>query len=302
MKTDFPLRDRLSRLRLAGKEIRTRFLWWPPPPLPATAQVLYRSSDPGRRLKRVYWRGARPGCYRLDWSDAGAFDLDARRGRVRCFLRPRASATAVEEVLRGPVCSFFLLEQGFEALHAGAVAIAERCVAFVGPAGAGKSSLVASLTQLGSKFLSDDVLPLRCQGRLVRAYPGLPQLRLVPQAVRTLGLDRRVGWKTRWKATLPIPESSRRVSYPIARIYLLDRRNVSRPAPISLKPLSPREAFLALVAHTMNEALNATWRLERQLRLFGWLATRVPMRRLAYPSGFEQLERIRQSILRDLES
>ena len=295
-------RVRLSRLRLAGKEIRSRFSSSPPPPLQGAAEVLRRSIHPTRQLESIYWRFARPGCYRLYWSDAGTFDLDSRRGFVHCFLPAHPSLTAVEEVLRGPVCSFFLLEHGFEPLHAGAVVLGGRCVALVGVAGAGKSSLVAYLSRHGAKFLSDDVLPLRCQARLVRAYSGLPQMRLTPQALSAVGKGLPLMWKTRWKATLQVRRAPRHVSYPMARIYLLDRREAMRPKRVELIPFSPRDAFLALVAHTTNDALATTSRMQQQLRIYGQLAARVPSRRLIYPSDFQELESVRRSILEDLKS
>ncbi len=296
------VRAQLSRLQLAGKEIHTHFRSSTPPPLPEGAQLLRRWSDPARRLVSTYWRYACPGCYRLYWSDAGTFELDSRRGFVRCFVPSRPSMTAVEEVLRGPVCSFFLLERGFEPLHAGAVVFGGRCISFMGVAGAGKSSLVAYLTKRGARFLSDDVLPLRCQGHLVRAYPGLPQLRLAPQAIAAMGEGLPLMWKTKWKATLRVRTVPRRMSYPVARIYLLDRRGTSQPGRIDLVPLAPREAFLALVAHTTNDALNTAWRMQRQLRVYSQLAAHVPIRRLRYRSGFQELEQVWQAIIEDLKS
>jgi hypothetical protein len=236
----------------------------------------------------------------LYWSDAGVFDLDPNTRQVRCFLLARASASAVEEVLRGPVCSFFVMEQGLEPLHAGAVVIANRCVAFVGRPAAGKSTLVAWLTRTGARFLTDDLLPLRWRSGAVRALPGLPQLRLAQSHVFDLGWKDARRRKNGRKVTLPMDPGSTRVSYPLARIYVLDRARPSRRAKASLSPMAPLQAFQMLVANTSNDALDASWRLRRQMRIYGWMAAHVPTRRLAYPDGLEHLARVRQLLLEDL--
>lgn len=292
---------RFQSLQIAGRQIRIAFLRNPPPPLPKDAQVIRRWSDTASPLRSVYWRIANPRSYRLYWSDAGVFDLNPNTQQVRCFLLARASASAVEEVLRGPVCSFFVMEQGLEPLHAGAVVIANRCVAFVGRPAAGKSTLVAWLTRTGARFLTDDLLPLRSRGGAVRALPGLPQLRLAHRHVSDLGwkgvLPAR---KNGRKVTIPMDPVSTRVSYPLARIYVLDRARPSRRVKASLSPMAPLQAFQMLVANTSNDALDASWRLRRQMRIYGWMAAHVPTRRLAYPDGLEHLARVRQLLLEDL--
>lgn len=292
---------RFRSLQIAGKQIRVAFSRNPPPPLPKDAQVIRRWSDTATRLESVYWRIASPRSYRLYWSDAGIFDLDPRAKQVRCYLRSRASAGAVEEVLRGPVCSFFVMEQGLEPLHAGAVVIANRCVAFVGRPAAGKSTLVAWLIHMGARFLTDDLLPLRWRGGAVRALPGLPQLRLAQSHVSDLGWKDARHRKNGRKVTVPIDPASTRVSYPLARVYVLDRRRPSRRAKASLSPMTPLQAFQMLVANTSNNALDASWRLRKQMRIYGWLAAHVPTRRLAYPDGLERLARVQQLLLEDLQ-
>jgi len=290
------LARRLATLRIAGKKIRSVFHATAPAALPAGAEELTRLSFPRLHADCVYWRNGTRGCYRLFWSDAGTFDLDARRGRVACHLIRRASPTTVEEVLRGPVCSFFLVEQGFEPLHAGAVLVGGRCVAFAAAPGAGKSSLIAYLVQNGAPFYADDILPFRRARGAVCAWPGLPQLRLAPPSLRALRWRGRILWSTRWKATLAVRPAPRPVA--MSAIYLLERRAGSRA--VKLETLSPGDAFAALVSNTRNFAETAARRLQTQLQVCSWLANRVPVRRLIYPSGFPHLAEVRRAILEDI--
>lgn len=286
---------RLARLHVAGRVVRAQFPSTPPAALPAYTEVLARFRLVQTR-ESVCWRIGPSGHYRLHWPDAGTFDLDARRARVACFVKRGASPTSVEEVLRGPVCSLFLVEHGFEPLHAGAVVLGRGCAAFAGAPGAGKSSLIAHLVRSGARFLADDVLPLRFAGRGVRAWPGLPQLRLAPRSLRGLEWRARPLWATRWKATLPVRPAPG--PKPVRRIFLLDRR--SPGTAVRVDALAPREAFLALVSHTRNTAETARQRLHNQLQVCGWLANRVAVRRLQYPDGFDRLDTVRQAILEDL--
>lgn len=204
----------------------------------------------------------------------------------------------MEELLRGPVCSFFLLQHGFEPLHAGAVLLGERCVAFAGAPGAGKSSLIAYLASNGARFFADDVVPLRFSRRAVRAWPGLAQIRLAARSLRVLRWPGRPLSVTRWKSTLEAraPRGAR----PVARVYVLERS--ARHRTVGVQTLSPREAFVELVSHTRNFAETARARLHNQMQVCGWLANRVAVRRLSYPSGFNRLPAVRRAILEDLAS
>lgn len=287
-----------ERLRIAGKNIHAQFSAAPPPPLRAHAARISHWGSPASRWEAAYWRNGRAGLYRLYWSDAGTFDLDARRGLVRGHLQRGARPEAVEELLCGPVCSFFLLQHGFEPLHAGAVLLRGRCLAFAGAPGAGKSSLIAYLAGNGARFLADDVLPLRFARRAVRAWPGLGQIRLAPRSLRALRWPGRPLSASRWKSTLEARPP--RGSWPVARVYVLDR-GACRGA-VRVQPLSPREAFVALVSHSRNFAETARARLHNQLQVCGWLANRVPVRRLTYPSGLSRLAAVRGAILEDLAS
>ena len=305
-------------LRLAGECLHVRYTLAAPPALPKRSILLRRTNDRGGRLASRYWQTSSKGQYRLDWLDAGVFDLDAKRGKVTCVLYPDISPDAVEEVLRGPVCAFFLLERGFEPLHASAVALDGRCVAFAGAPGAGKSSLVAWLSRNGAQFLCDDILPLRQKGGMVWGHPGLPQLRLEPPAAQKLGWRghqeaRSSSSQLREKSKFPVtphPEPNR-----VARIYLLERipsqkgRQRSKKSSsgdvqahrVQIQRVRPRQAFRALLKSTRNDSLDTPARLRRQMSLFAHIARTVPVCRLRYPHDYSALPAVLAHIQQDLK-
>jgi hypothetical protein len=89
--------------------------------------------------------------------------------------------------------------QGLEVLHASAVGVDGRAVAFTAASGSGKSSLAAHLVAAGAEFLTDDVLALESADRAVLAHPGPARASVASQELRTMTpagrarLGRRVG-------------------------------------------------------------------------------------------------------------
>jgi len=266
--------------------------------VPRSAKILRRSASPGPRF--VYRQTGPQGQFRLFWSDAGTFDLDARAARASCFLRRNARRDAVEEVLRGPLCAFFLVARGFEPLHASAALLKGRCVAFAGPPGAGKSSLVAALSRQGARFICDDLLPLSVSGGSVLAHPGLPELRLMPRAARGLCWQKGARALASGKSAFRLAPA--RGPHPIACIYLLDRRPAVSVRRVRVQPLTSRDAFRALLRFTRNDSVTTPARLQRQLLLFARLASRVPVRRLIYPGGYARISEVLAAVRQDLKA
>ena len=291
-------------LRLAGKLLRVRYSSRTPPPLAERTTLLRRTNDRAGRVASRYRQLSRRGCYRLEWVDTGTFDLDTRRAEVTCHLVPGASRGAVEEVLRGPVCAFLLLEHGFEPLHASAVEVDGRCVAFGGSPGAGKSSLVAWMSRNGARFLCDDILPLRQRGRGIWGHPGLAQIRLEPPTARKLGWREPRGAKREPHEKLKFPVATARGARRMARIYLLqrlaDRGKAAAGREVEIRRLEPRAAFRALLKCTRNDSLDTPERLRRQMRLFARLARTIPVCRLRYPGSFAALPAVLACIRQDL--
>jgi hypothetical protein len=62
--------------------------------------------------------------------------------------------------------------QGLNVLHASAVRVQDACVAFVAPAGTGKSTLAANLVAHGHRFLTDDVLAVSVARTGLMAHSG----------------------------------------------------------------------------------------------------------------------------------
>src|SRR5207245_11738847 len=88
---------------------------------------------------------------------------------------------------------------------------------------------------------------------------------------------------------------------PLRAIYSLSGpREVLRKQRIRFEPLSPRQAFLALVKNTFNPRILDTDRLQRQLKEAARLVSLVPVRKVSFPRVVSRLSSVRDAILGDL--
>lgn len=166
---------------------------------------------------------------------------------------PGVSPRNVRLYLLGSAMGLLLHQRGLLPLHANAVEIEGKAVAFMGPSGSGKSTLAAWLHDRGHGVVADDVCVVRfAEGELPFVVPGLPRLRLWKEALEASGRDaahfkRSYAGDEDWdKFDVPLdPGSAPQGSTPLGAIYLLDSGDTSR-----IDPLKGIEAAEALFANT----------------------------------------------------
>lgn len=196
---------------------------------------------------------------------------------------PQASRDALVQTFLGPVLVLALALRGAWCLHASAVLWQGQAIAMLGESGSGKSTLAAYLgLQNGARGqrLADDVLPVVPEGESLVALPRFPQLKVPPEQ----------------HAGDLIPERT-----PLAALYVLPAEHVGEER-ITLQPLAPRQAALALVRHTVAARLFDNALLARHLAFCVETAARTPVRRLIYPWRQEALPEVRDRIAADLEA
>jgi hypothetical protein len=87
-------------------------------------------------------------------------------------------APEVRLFLLGSVFGILCNQRGVLPLHAAAVEVDGKAIAFAGASGAGKSTLAAAFHRRGFRLLADDVTPIRFDGNHVEFLPGLQRIRL----------------------------------------------------------------------------------------------------------------------------
>jgi hypothetical protein len=224
---------------------------------------------------------------------------------------PEYLRMVIEVQLLGIVLACWLEWQGIPALHASAVVVDDRAVAFLSTGGGGKSSSAVTLMQAGHPLLADDIVPVERSGEAFVGRPGYPQMRMWPeQAEHFLGNYEDLGivYPGYTKRRVPVEESGLGsfcdVSRPLACLYLPERREVADfGTRTEITPVPRREALMALIAHTFVPHLVEAMGLQaRRLGFFAEMTSRVPVHRIVYPSGLEHLPRVRRAILEDLSS
>jgi len=216
--------------------------------------------------------------YRLYAAGYGLAQI-AADGRLVRYAPARRDKWDGLRFLLGRVLPWTALLRGLEVFHASAVSIDSQGVAFLGPAGAGKSSLAVRLVAAGAHFLTDDVLAIdRDADGALRAHPGASIASLREHewqlvGTRKGGFGTLLGHGTKLHVELPRSEQPA----PLRLVYLLrtpggergeDDRDSQHPAIESISAPDPR----VLLGGTFVRTVQTPARLRNQLDVCAQLA------------------------------
>ncbi|NTS66783.1 hypothetical protein HRV97_16710 [Sphingomonas sp. HHU CXW] len=165
---------------------------------------------------------------------------DAAEGDVRAFLL-------------GSAVGALLHQRGVLPLHASAVEIGGRAVAFVAPSGGGKSTIAMHLHHLGQRVIADDLCAVELADGRARLWPGLRNLKLWRASLGAI--DRAPDGfepvlQTMDKYRVPIDALADDRAFDLAAVIRLDWGDAS-----ALTPLNGAEGVGVLVANTFRGQL-----------------------------------------------
>lgn len=130
--------------------------------------------------------------FRLEYSHAGIFDITDRGSRIVWYSRADVIPELVRAIVLGPALALALELSGLFCLHGSAVRLGDSAVAFVAPKHHGKSTLATALTAAGARLIADDLVAVS-PGPPAIVRPGVASVRLRPDAVEAVGIDRLPG-------------------------------------------------------------------------------------------------------------
>lgn len=261
----------------------------------------------GRPVMRVLQRPT-DGSLVFEFGEGVVFVVEEGGTRITCSAEPSLALEDVATYLVGHVLACALTFRRVFCLHASAVAAGNAAVAFVGSAGAGKSTTAAALATAGFSTVTDDVLALQDAEEGFVAIPSYPHLRLWPDsAARLFGSEGALPrlspdhptWDKRYfdashaGAFAASPQ-------PLKAVYILGERDGVRPAP-GISSLSRAKALVALIPHTYGNCWFNVAMQGAALAFLNGLVRRVPVRSLVLPASADRLPELGRAVLRDLE-
>ena len=220
--------------------------------------------------------------YRFDYADETRFLIDRAGSEIWAEWSAPLTLEDTATYLLGPVLGFVMLLRGIVCLHASAIAIEDKAIALLGPAGSGKSTTAAAFAERGCKVLAEDVVTLDDRGDRFLVRPGYPCIRLWPPAVEALyGSETHLPPLTpNWdKCYLDLSERFHSTPLPLAAIYQLGERHHDARAPF-ITALDRSEGLMALVANTYATKLMDRQMRAREFDLLTRVVGNIPLRRI----------------------
>lgn len=277
----------------------------PNPPDEAACWYTGTSANPNLQVWRLpdntYW---------FRYRDGAEFLIREQGQRVwGRWFEPLTLADAATYLL-GPILGFILRWRGVVCLHASAIVVEDHAIAFVGHAGAGKSTTAAAFACQGYPVLTDDVMALQPGDSGFWVQPAYPALRLWSTSVTALfgeetALPRLVPTHPTWdKRYLDLTQPSytfQTKPVPLAGLYLLGSRQDQHP-PGEITPMTPQAGAIALITNTYtNYLLNKSMRAAEFQQIEQLLQT-VTLRQLHPHRDSRNLAAMLKSILQDYQN
>jgi hypothetical protein len=207
--------------------------------------------------------------------------------------------------LLGVVMSVLLYQRGLLVLHATAMSLYGKAVAFLGHKESGKSTMAAALYAQGHPLVADDVVAVDANSvKRPKVLPAFPQLKLWPEAVvaclgDTLEVLPRLHPQVEKRAC---PATERFVPMPVAlgHLYVLERSTT-----LEIEPLRPQEALIQLISYSYMARFGRQALQIREAQHFlqcAALAQTIPVYRLKRPASLALLPTIARFVEAHLTS
>jgi hypothetical protein len=250
--------------------------------------------------------GRTGGALLLRFAGLADFLLSAGAKRLDAFPAPGVPPVTVRHLCLDQVLPLLVSHRGGLVLHASAVAVPGGAIAFLGEAGAGKSTLAASFWAAGHPVVADDALLVAQEGDQVvgeAAYAGLrlwtDVLDVIPQEDRGAANGEIAHYSDKRRIG-PSGHETRFLTGPVRLVSLYVLSPGDPAVHVGLAQPSPRDALMSVVRHAYRLDVRDRAALAAQLDRIAGVLRGVPVRRLCYPRTLDRLPDVRRAILEDL--
>lgn len=239
-----------------------------------------------------------PGRCRLTYESIGTFVV--RDGRIiTCDLDDEEISTkkVFRRIVENQIMAVLLFQRKLLVLHGSAVVIDGKATVFLGPRTAGKSTTAAAFYNEGHSVLGDDVIAIDFADGVPEVVPGVPQIRLSPDAVEGIGLEHTKQPAHDWGPDKRYQDvESVGASVPLGVFYLLQEGREFKSV-----RLSGREPFLHLMTHTYAQGLLSESALTTEhFEQCSSVLEAIPFNRLERPKTLDALPELVEFVNEDI--
>ena len=240
----------------------------------------------------------------LRFPDVLDVEFRLHEGLIELFPADEVLDATIRHLVLDHVLPRLVSHQGRLVLHAAGVADADRAILFLGPTGAGKSTLTASFLEEGLGLLTDDCVLLQPSEDGLWAMAAYPGLRLWPDSFAGLGPQDQPSSPSPqedWKRRLDVDSVAGSPQKVRALFILESPSHQPRGGRVSVQPIEGADALMELLQHGFMLDPGDRETIEGQFLATGDLVEALPLFRLSYPRDFTMLQRVRESIAAALE-
>ena len=236
--------------------------------------------------------------YILRFPERADFTIDLDKKVVICVPAPQASKQIITAIYYNQVMPLVRSHEGELVFHASAAAVDGAALAFLGPSGRGKSTLVAGFARAGHPFLTDDGLWLEKNSAPPMVLPNQAFVRLWPDSEAEILNDASVNPDEEWREKCLIQAGDllpfQNKAIPLKAIYVLLEGDSEE---VSIQDLKPAEALLKLVEHSFLLDVEDMARVRTHFDMVAVLANSIQCFSLAYPRHYPHLANVVRQIV-----
>lgn len=237
--------------------------------------------------------------YLLRFPELADFEVSSDGLKVQCFPVPGISDGTIEHLYLNQVFPLVLSKQGKLVFHASAIETEAGAIAFMGESRRGKSTLAASFSSAGFRFLTDDALLLEAAEGGYKVYPSHASIRLWGDSQQAVvGADASLAPAVQYTPKARLLSGDALVycpeAQPLRRVYFLGDGSAAR---LTFQRMSPSEAMISLVKNTFLLDINVQQTLATHFDQLSEMVSLPIYYHLDYPRRYDELPFIRQAIV-----
>ena len=246
------------------------------------------------------------GEFSLSFQDLAQFFISFDKNQIDCIRNKEVSDQTLVHLFLDQVLPLWFSKQGYLVLHACSVVIDNQAAIFIGQSGSGKSTLATKFYKSGYQVLSDDFVLVRKDNDNFYLYPSYPSVRLWPEAVEKLNLDKtsnlslKVDYNEKLLFSL-VDEHLMKDKYKISKIYFLpEKQDLDESSLMKIESIKKSEIYINFFKNLFQlDVINKEYISHTYDDLYEFI-NEVEVKSLIYRKDFKLLDQVFNLIVEDI--